>query len=512
MSSNKNILNAFYLILISSCLFIYPIIISFKNDHAFWKSKFLTINKDGSITYIPDEKGNTIPDFSNVGYHHGLIEIPNIRIVKTLNPVQGDAGKIIQQVIDEVAALAPDKDGYRGAILLKKGTYSIAGTISIQTSGIVLRGEGDATKLIAAGKGQRSLIKVGGKGKVTEVKNSRTKIVDDYVPTGAKSFDIVSSEGLKKGDRIIVFRPGTEAWIHDLKMDQIIARDGTKQWTAQEYNLSYERQITAIDGNKISVDNPIVMSMDKKYGGGEIFKYQYAGRLAENGIENIRFESEFVGDTDEDHAWVAVEFDHIENGWVRNVSSYYFGNSCVSLRSGAKNITVTNSKCFDAKSIITGGRRYSFNNEGQQNLFQNLETTEGRHDYVTGARVNGPNVFYNCKSRKTHADIGPHHRWATGTLYDNIDTDGEINVQDRGNWGSGHGWSGVTQVLWNCQVSGAAVQNPWVSGKNYAIGVRGKKLKGRLEGKESGEWEGLNQSGLEPSSLFKAQLKARSVN
>jgi hypothetical protein len=84
-------------------------------------------------------------------------------------------------------------------------------------------------------------------------------------------------------------------------------------------------------------------------------------------------------------------------------------------------------------------------------------------------------------------------------------------VQDRGNWGSGHGWSGVTQVLWNCKVSGAAVQNPWVSGKNYAIGLRGKKLKGRLDGKESGEWEGLNQSDLEPSSLFKAQLKARST-
>ncbi|WP_448634877.1 hypothetical protein [Pedobacter panaciterrae] len=47
--------------------------------------------------------------------------------------------------------------------------------------------------------------------------------------------------------------------------------------------------------------------------------------------------------------------------------------------------------------------------------------------------------------------------------------------------------------------------------KNYAIGLRGKKLKGRLDGKESGEWEGLNQSDLEPSSLFKAQLKARST-
>lgn len=507
MSNNKRYV--FYLILINAFLFICPIILAFKSDSAFWTSKFLTINKNGSITYHPDENGNTIPDFSNVGYQHGLIKIPDVKVVKTVAPVQGDAGKAIQQAIDEVAALTPDKNGYRGAILLKKGSYHIAGSILIQTNGIVLRGEGDATKLIATGKGQRSLIKVNGIGKVTEVKNSRVKIVDDYVPTGAKSFKVASAEDLKKGDRIIIFRPGTDNWIHDLKMDQIIAREGTKQWTAKEYNLSYERQITAIEGNKVFIDNPIVMTMDKKYGGGEVFKYEYAGRLAENGIENMRFESEFVGDTDEDHAWVAVEFDHIENGWVRNVSAYYFGNSCVSLRSGAKNITVADSKCFDAKSIITGGRRYSFSNEGQQNLFQNLETTEGRHDYVTGARVCGPNVFYNCKARKTHADIGPHHRWATGTLYDNIDTDGEINVQDRGNWGSGHGWSGVTQVLWNCKVSGAAVQNPWVSGKNYVIGLRGKQLKGRLDGKENGEWEGTNKTGLQPTSLYEAQVKAK---
>ena len=161
--------------------------------------------------------------------------------------------------------------------------------------------------------------------------------------------------------------------------------------------------------------------------------------------------------------------------------------------------------------MITGGKRYSFNNNGQQNLFMNLETTEGRHDYVTGAKTCGPNVFYQCKSRNTHADIGPHHRWSTGTLYDNIDTDGEINIQDRGNWGSGHGWAGVTQVVWNCKVKAAAIQNPWVSGKNYAIGVQGVKVNGRLTGKPDGEWEGLNKAGLQPGSLYEAQVKAKNV-
>jgi hypothetical protein len=491
-------------------LFVAGLTLSFVKDKI-WTSKFLTVNKDGSITYIPDEKGNIIPDFSRVGYYHGLKKIPQVGVVKTVSPLKGDAGSTIQQAIDEVSAMPIGADGFRGAILLKKGDYAIAGTLNINTDGIVLRGEGNTaqgTRLIAAGKGLRSLIKINGKGKIAEV-GSRVKITDAYVPTGAKSFQLTSSKGFKTGDKIIVYRPGTEKWIQDLQMDKIVERNDTKQWTPESYNLSYEREIVAVDGNKITIDNPIVMAMEAQYGGGLIFKYEFKGRIKEVGIENIYFESEYANDTDEDHGWIAVDFDRIENAWVTGITSRFFGYSCVSLSGDAKNVTVKDSKCLDAKSVITGGKRYSFNNSGQQNLFMNLETTEGRHDYVTGAKTCGPNVFYHCKSRNTHADIGPHHRWSSGTLYDNIDTDGEINVQDRGNWGSGHGWAGVTQVVWNCKVKGAAIQNPWVSGKNYAVGVQGQKLKGRLDGKPDGEWEGLNKTDLQPTSLYEAQLKAR---
>ncbi|MCU0468893.1 MAG: hypothetical protein MUF58_09845, partial [Arcicella sp.] len=155
------------------------------------------------------------------------------------------------------------------------------------------------------------------------------------------------------------------------------------------------------------------------------------------------------------------------------------------------------SYCFEGKSILTGGRRYSFNNNGQLNLFINCHTTEGRHDFVTGAKVCGPNAFVNCTAKNTHGDTGPHHRWAMGTLYDNIVTDGEINVRDRGNSGSGHGWAGVNQVLWNCKV--------WV------IGLQGKKVDNsfKLGERPDGEWEGLNKANLQPSSLYYAQLKAK---
>jgi hypothetical protein len=473
-----------------------------------WHSKFVSVNSDGSLTYIPDEKGNIIPDFSRVGYYNGDKQIPNIAVVKTITPSAG-AEQQIQIAIDELAKQPLNGNGFRGAVLLKKGTYTISGKISIEASGIILRGEGNETKLIAAGTVNRPLIDISGKGSVKEIPGSRTKITDRYVPVGAKSFSVSSSKDYKTGDRIIVYRPGTEQWIKDLKMDQIAERPGTKQWQPKEYNLLYERVITKVEGNTIFIDNPIVMSMEPEYGGGEIYKYNFDGRINNVGVENLSCESEYVSDTAENHSWDAVSFDKIENGWVRNVSAKYFAYACVHLNPWAKNISVLDSYCSDHKSIITGGRRYSFCNEGQQNLFINCHAADGRHDFVTQARTNGPNVFYNCTAKRTHADIGPHHRWSSGTLYDNIVTDGEINIQDRGNYGSGHGWVGVTQVLWNCSAKSATVQSPWANGNNYCIGLKGQKSLGRFKDRPNGEWEGLNKEGLQPQSLYMAQLNAR---
>jgi len=491
-------------------LLVAAVFLSFQPRTSAWESRLLHLQKDGQLQYIPDDKGNTLPDFSRVGYEQGDRPLPDIQVVRTVSPSNtGDARQVIQSAIDEVSSKMPDRNGFRGAILLKKGIYKIPGTLHIQADGVVLRGEGSETKLIAAGKGQRTLIDVAGAGDIREVPNTRTPITDSYVPAGAKSFRVSQTAGFKPGDSIIVFRPGTEAWIKDLKMDAIEARPGTRQWQAGEFDFRFERVITAVRGNTIFIDNPIVMAMEKQYGGGEIFKYHFDGRITRVGIEHLYCESEYASDTAEDHGWDAISFDKVANGWVRDVTSRYFGYSCVNLGNHARNISVLGCNCLDAKSQITGGRRYSFNNNGQMNLFADCHATEGRHDYVTGARVCGPNVFYHCSAERTHADIGPHHRWAMGTLYDNITTDGEINIQDRGNWGSGHGWSGVWQIVWNCTAKQAAVQSPWVSGRNYCIGLKGDKVQGRLKGRPDGEWEGQNKDGLQPASLYLAQLNER---
>ncbi|MBC7616007.1 MAG: hypothetical protein H7202_08070 [Pedobacter sp.] len=474
-----------------------------------WESEYVKIQKNGKLQYIPDEMGNIIPDFSNVGYHQNAKAIPKVKVVTTLSATGDNDQQKIQQAIDDLAQKPADQNGIRGAILLKRGIYKISTSLKISTSGIVLRGEGNETKLIATGSSQRKMIIASGTGKIVETPHTRTKISTDYVPVGAKSFQLTSVDGLKVGDQIIVFRAGTDNWIKDLKMDQIALAEGTVQWKGVDYNFEFERIITAIEGNTLFLDNPIVLAMETKYGGAEIYKYTFESRITEVGIEDMLLESEYASDTDEEHGWDAISFNKIANSWISGVTSKYFGYSCVNLGNESKQITVKDSKCLAPKSQIIGGRRYSFNNDGQLNLFINCFASEGRHDYVTGAKVRGPNVFFNCISVNAKSDIGPHHRMAVGTLFDNVTTDGEINIQDRGNWGTGHGWSGINQILWNCTATKAAVQNPYVGGKNYAIGFTTQKYEGRLKGRPDGIWEGQNKKGLNPSSLYLKQVKEK---
>ena len=321
-----------------------------------------------------------------------------------------------------------------------------------------------------------------------------------------------------------MFRPGTDNWIHDLKMDQIYKPGDTAgvNWTASGYNLDYERVVTQIIGDTLHLDNPILMAMETKYGGGAIYKSSFLGRISHCGIENMQIVSEFDETkkdgsgyyNDENHSWTAIDITKAEHSWIRNVTSRYFAYGLAEIRSKSLFITVKDCKCLDGVAKREGGRLYSFLiADASACLVRDCETSHGRHDCVTGSKGVGPNVFVNVKIRNSHADAGPHQRWNVGTLYDNIDSDGDILVQDRGNWGTGHGWAGANQYLWNCTAKRICVQSPWVSAKNYSIGSKGTKSSGTHNNADrpNGEWIEQGKT-VSPVSLFEAQLDLRIKN
>ena len=490
---------------------------------------WITMSPTGRLAYVADPKGNIIPDFSNCGYRGGGVSLPKDVAVKAT--VGSDAGSKddtarIQAAIDEVSKLPLDSEGHRGAVLLKKGTYRIAGALKIQQSGVVLRGEGDGedgTVLIATGTNRRALIQAGGKGadhhndddekdtssgakNVKAPKGAAHRVLDSYVPVGARMMSVENAAGFAVGQNVIVHRPSTAEWIHALGMDHIPPRkDGGKvvQWSAGSKDLNFDRIITAIDGNKITLDAPITCALDSTYGGGDVHVSIGAARIKEVGIESLRGVSEFKSETDEDHSWSLISMSGVENGWVKKVTSEKFAFSLVTLTGESKWVTVQDCTCLDPVSQITGGRRYSFcMTRCQLCLVQRCAARNGRHDFVMGATVAGPNVFLDCKAEKTHADAGPHHRWSVGTLYDGLSLpDGQINIQDRGSMGSGHGWAGANQVVWNCVAKSMIVSNP-PTAMNWAIGGKVGERKG------NGIWESVD-SPMKPKSLYLEQLRER---
>ncbi len=440
-----------------------------------------------------------IPDFSYCGYQGGGVSIPDIGQAVTLAPRDdGDDTERIQDAINRVADMERNRDGFRGAVLLEAGTYRVAGSLQIQTSGVVLRGMGqrkDGTTIVAAGTEQRSLIKIGGGRPGQEMDGTRRPIADKYVPVGTRKLRLDSTDGLAVGDPIVVFRPATEKWIDALGTEHL-------GWKPQGYGMGYERRITAIDGSQITINAPIVCAIDSRYGGGFVYKTTPDQRISKVGVEKLRIVSEYKQGRerkDESHAWEAVKIRNLRDGWVRNVTAVHFGYSCVSIKSGAKHITVQDCAFLEPVSRITGGRRYSFNMDGQLCLVQRCYSEGARHDFVMHARAPGPNVFLDCVADRTYDDSGPHHRWATGTLYDNVSCD-ELYIRWREDYGSGHGWPGANTVFWNCRAHHIICQKP-PTAHSWCIGCTGH-IRGNGQIKSPGE-------PVTPRSLYLKQLADR---
>jgi len=482
----------------------------------------VSVGSNGKLTYTPDAVGSVIPDYSGVGYRNSEVAIPDVQVVKTVTAVAGDDYSQVQAAINEVAAMPLQANGFRGAIFFSAGVYEISAQLSISASGIVLRGEGLTTEFIATGTTQYDLIRING-GAVTEITSTQKKITDVFVPVGAKTIRVESGHNFVAGDWVYLRREPNAAWISMLGMDQLATPSlpDVVNWTAAEYKINYERRILSVNGNQLTLDAPVMDIIDAQYADAYVTKIS-STRISNVGIENMKLTSSYtsVWDSgtsnvahDEQHGWNAVKISAARDCWVKNVSAYYFGFSCVNISSTASFITVDNCAMYDPISIIDGGRRYSFNVDGQRNLVQNCFTRNGRHDYVTGAKVAGPNVFYNNTATLQRNDMGPHHRWATGILFDNITGNGSMNVQDRHQSGTGHGWAGSQIMFWNSTVNKIITQSPPSHHTNWAIGCTATIT-------NVGDWvtrtTGVVQSKNTPiaaiPSLFTAQLNERLEN
>lgn len=464
------------------------------------------------------EPRHIVPDFSRAGYRGGGVALPargDLPVRFVLAPSgAGDDHARIQQAIDAVAALPPDSRGVRGVVVLKHGRYTIAEGLVIRAGGVVLRGEGrgaDGTVIRSTYAGRQGrIIEVGNREPAVPQAAAdarRSPISAEIVPVGAMRVPLQSTAGYRVGDTIAIVREPNAAWVGAGGIDT--ERYG---WAAKDYVMYYERVVTAVDHHTLSLDAPVVDAIERRFGGGSVYRTDVA-RIGEAAIEDLRLEGNpdtgtALG-TPDTGPYTAIHFGGVRDSWVRNVTVRYVSRG-ITAHNGAHFNTFEDLAYLDPRYGRTQGvRRYVFDYEGNAafNLTQRCYAEQGRHSFVTGARVPGPNVFLDCLAVDATNDSGPHHRWATGTLYDNT-RDQQLRVQNRRRSGSGHGWAGAQQMFWNTGSTHYVLQAP-PHAMNWSVGQIGEVAAGKFPPEEP---SGIVQSPKQvvtPRSLYLQQLQDR---
>jgi hypothetical protein len=483
------------------------------------KDHWVSLDGSGHLVYQSLPTGDRIVDFSYAGYMGGGVLLPSVSAVLTVKPSGADDTAAIQQAIDQVSSM-PLKDGFRGAVLLAPGTFSCSATLHIAASGVVLRGSGPVnggTTLKLTGE-PHVAIAISGNEEIQNL-GAVAHIADLYVPSGAQSITLDNASSVAVGDTIRITRYATPQWLHYMGMDKMV-RDGKPEtWVGN--SISTLRMVTARRDNELRLDVPLTDSYDRGFlqtDGAEVTKVTITGRIEQDGIESLHIVAPARSVEFTDPLFRAVNLSGIRDAWIRNVM---VDDTTEGIDAAKDTARMTLQEVFfrHTTTITSSAKPADFALRGTQLLVERCGSIGNDLMYViTGPRNQGPNVVMDSKFFG-NGHIQPHQRWATGFLVDNTQVpQGGIDLMNRGEMGSGHGWTMGWGVVWNSSAATLIIQNP-PGAANWSIGTSGKELTAPMKiagvhprdlGPDlpQGFIESPNHRVL-PDSLYRAQLTER---
>jgi len=483
------------------------------------------------LHYATTAKGDRICDFSYAGYRGGGVALPDVPEKAKVTPTAGDCSDKIQAAIDSVSSM-PLVNDFRGAVVLAPGTYKCGKTLTLHTSGVVLRGSGssrDGTTLQMT-EAPHACIVIGSKSQGQEPKGKKRSkrkkegadeksdsgaaidIVDDYVPSGATSLNLQKSDAFQVGDLVRISRPASTEWIQFMGMDNLISDGKPGLWLKEGRALSQEREIKLVNGKQISWEMPLTDCIDSSKLGPNRATVQETSpdrKLSECGLENLRIEAAPPKGDWVDAQNIGVTLEGCEDCWVRNVITLNQLPDVLVGGSGERitlDSVVANHPATVAKSSRSAGRATDFRLGGKQTLMNKCSSNGNGSFYVSTADPESMlNVVLSCVF-SGDGSIQPHMRWSTGLLLDGCKLkEGEIILRNRRGMGSGHGWTMGWGVVWNCSAKKITVEQPPGS-INWCIGSSGNYETGS---ENANDWLFSKGVPVKPESLYLAQLRAR---
>ncbi|KAF9968037.1 hypothetical protein BGZ70_007049 [Mortierella alpina] len=456
---------------------------------------------ESSLGYIAyNHHGDRIMDFSMAGWNEGNTDLPDplldVPVLERLEPRpeadsdadKGDDTQRIQQAIYRTvkitrASVNASTVVPTGALVLARGVYRIKKPLKISGSGLLFRGDSKGGSRIVCHWGPndfRYAVKV--EGKDDEILDStRIPIVADYSPVGSFFLNLdpayLQDSDLDVGDHVIVRRVGNDRWIESIGMDDFNSeKEGVRPWKTMQARMYRTIRSLNRETGIVQMDAPLSISVERQFGGGWITQYndrkiralgiqyldmvfpQNIGRTSDDmldeegrGSEDYRFSSEIFSN-------YALRLDNVCHMYLSHITTAFFHNF-VSVGSVAHHLTMDSIVHSYPDEMYSG--QSAFQLSGQLMLIKNSVSQGSFHYFVPISHVMGPNVIHRVQAVNVGkpfqpmpldfapGDVGPHMKFCTGLLFDQVVTDGTIQIVNRGDMGSGQGLSGANSVIWN---------------------------------------------------------------
>ncbi|KAK3847747.1 MAG: hypothetical protein J3R72DRAFT_485395 [Linnemannia gamsii] len=511
----------------------------------------------GYVAY--NTQGDRIIDFSMVGWNEGNTDLPDplkdVPVVERLSPRpgadkdsdDGDDTERIQRALDHVAQQAKanvkgDSVVPTGALVLERGVYRISKPLKIRDGGVLFRGDpAGGSRIVCRWEpaGPKYAIEIEGK-KDKELHETRVPVVSDYTPVGsfflALDPSFLPDSTLAVGDQVMVTRIGNDLWVEDIGMDDFDSdKKGVKPWKKMYARMF--RTIRSLDPHTgiVQLDAPLPISIRRHYGGGWVTKYKdnkiralgvqfldlifpkNIGRTIDDMLDEEGRGSEDYRFSHEIFANYALRIDCAAHVYVSHITTAFFHNF-VSVGSEVHHLTLDSIVHSYPDDMLSG--QSAFQLSGQLVLIKNTLSQGSFHFFVDINHVMGPNVVHRAQAINVGkpyqplplnfapGEVGPHMKFCTGLLFDQVTTDGSIQIVNRGSMGTGQGYSGANSVVWNSRAREGVLTHRARGFQNFVIGSEDFEAEDRMPWSGHGWKEHLGQEVL-PGSLYLRQMGDR---
>jgi hypothetical protein len=496
----------------------------------------------------------TLDDFSYAGYRLGedsLGNVPCHRVVRITG--RGDISAELQQAIDAVGTAGG------GIVAIPKGHFTMSSAVSIPYNNVSILGESSADTLIRipsnydSHEGTNMAEAVFTFGRKLNSSNrgwvDRGPViatVSSPVPRGAVAVETDDASKVGIGSWVVV-----QQYFWQTLVDNN-SRTPDK-WQANStfdhsiFSFSYLRRVISKSGNRIVLDAPVPTTLDPA--NNPVHIRLTDGTMHENsGIARltISFEPNIDPRTGRPHG-TAVYFEGMRDGWVYDVHLLDFPRNGFYADFSAR-ITFLDSSVKGAQDKGGNGYGYGFLEGASQSiLYRRCRGEDTRHNFISSRSLTSLIVYNRCVSVNATEPDDTHYAFEQAILWDNhTQLNGDsLTAFNRGDESNGAYETLASGVIWNffgdglpgrLPQGGAVFVKPSPDGEAIVIGVNGKHrvydnskgntvspfvpgdpmpaFAGFQVGIGAGAlgnvlYEGLYQPGLDPESLYDAQLQNR---